>query len=56
MADNFSEEGRSRNRRVTLLIESMLAEEEPPPPVPLRPNDPIRSILPQGAIAAPARN
>jgi len=56
VADNFSEEGRSRNRRVTLLIESMLAEEEPPPPVPLRPNDPIRSILPQATDSRPVRN
>ncbi|QID18393.1 flagellar motor protein MotD [Nitrogeniibacter mangrovi] len=54
VASNLTEEGRSRNRRVTLLIESMLAEDEPPPPVPLRRNDPIRSILP--AAQAPVEN
>lgn len=46
LADNQSEEGRARNRRVTILMESMTAEVEPPPPAPLRPTDPIRSILP----------
>jgi chemotaxis protein MotB len=52
VADNLTDLGRSRNRRVTLLIESMLVEEEAPPP-PLRRDDPIQSILP-GTAAAPA--
>ena len=46
VAENFSSEGRSRNRRVTLLIESMLVEDDLPPPVPLRRSDTIRAILP----------
>lgn len=47
VAENSSEAGRARNRRVTILIESMLAE--PPPggaPGRIRPDDPMRSILP----------
>ncbi|MFN3985957.1 MAG: flagellar motor protein MotD [Rhodocyclaceae bacterium] len=59
--DNASEAGRARNRRVTILIESLFAEPEEPElpsvPIPLRPSDPILSILPQptqpGEQAAP---
>lgn len=51
VADNSSDPGRARNRRVTILMESMEADVEPPPaPTRLRADDPIRSILP----AAPA--
>lgn len=46
VADNDTPESRSRNRRVTLLIESMLVEEDLPPVVPLRRDDPIQTILP----------
>ena len=46
LADNFNEEGRARNRRVTILIESMLGEPPPAAPGRLRADDPIRSILP----------
>ncbi len=56
VAANLTPEGRSRNRRVTLLIESMIAEEEAPPPVPLRRSDPIRSILPSGERVVPDTN
>jgi chemotaxis protein MotB len=46
LADNFDEEGRARNRRVTILIESMLGEPPPATPGRLRSDDPIRAILP----------
>jgi chemotaxis protein MotB len=54
VADNAGEAGRARNRRVTILMESMGADLEPPPAptTRLRPDDPIRSILP--AAPAPA--
>ncbi|MBC9073806.1 flagellar motor protein MotD [Thauera sp. CAU 1555] len=48
VAPNSTEDGRARNRRVTILIESMIAE--PPPgtaPGRIRPDDPIRSVLPE---------
>ncbi|MDY0013343.1 MAG: flagellar motor protein MotD [Rhodocyclaceae bacterium] len=48
-ADNASEAGRSRNRRVTIFMESLTAEVAPAPPVRLRPNDTIQSILPADA-------
>lgn len=59
VADNAREEGRARNRRVTILIESMIAEEDPPAPAPLRPDDPLQAILPDEGVpplpgAAPA--
>jgi chemotaxis protein MotB len=48
VADNASEEGRSRNRRVTVLIESRAAElEASTGPTTIPPDDPIRSILPE---------
>ena len=47
VADNDSEEGRGRNRRVTVLIESRIADLEPEPgPTTIPADDPIRSILP----------
>ena len=47
IADNASEAGRARNRRVTILIESMFAEpERPVAPGQIRGNDPIRAIMP----------
>ena len=47
VADNASDEGRSRNRRVTVLIESRTADLLPEPgPTTIPPDDPIRSFLP----------
>jgi len=46
VADNAGESGRARNRRVTILMESMQPDVEPPPASRLRSDDPIRSILP----------
>lgn len=47
VADNDSEEGRGRNRRVTVLIESRIADLEPElGPTTIPADDPIRSILP----------
>lgn len=53
VADNDTPENRSRNRRVTLLIESVLVDEDLPPVVPLRRDDPIQSILPSAAVETP---
>ena len=47
LSDNTNEEGRARNRRVTILIESMLGEAPPTAPGRLRADDPIRAILPE---------
>jgi chemotaxis protein MotB len=47
VAENDSEAGRGRNRRVTVLIESRTADLEPEPVLTTIPaDDPIRSILP----------
>lgn len=50
IAENINEEGRARNRRVTILIESMFAEPEEPPvpstPARIREGESIRSIMP----------
>lgn len=46
--DNTNEAGRARNRRVGILIESMVGEPPPRAPGRIRPDDPIRSILPSG--------
>lgn len=45
VADNASEEGRGRNRRVTILIESRAADTTPAGPTSIPADDPIRSIL-----------
>ena len=48
VADNADEEGRGRNRRVTILIESRVADPEGKAgPTTIPPDDPIRSILPE---------
>lgn len=46
VADNASEEGRGRNRRVTILLEARDVEPTPVGPTRMSPDDPIRSILP----------
>ncbi|WP_407278545.1 flagellar motor protein MotD [Aromatoleum evansii] len=46
LTDNTNEEGRARNRRVTILIESMVGEPPPRGPGQIREGDPIRAILP----------
>ncbi|MDO9597061.1 MAG: flagellar motor protein MotD [Azoarcus sp.] len=46
VANNTNEEGRSRNRRVAILIESRVAEVAPVGPGIIPRNDPLRSILP----------
>ncbi len=46
LASNDTEEGRGRNRRVTILIESMFPEPEPTEPGRIRARDPMLSILP----------
>lgn len=43
---NDTEEGRARNRRVTILIESMLGDPPPRAPGRIPADDPIRAILP----------
>lgn len=48
LTDNLNEEGRARNRRVSILIESMLGDPPPRAPGRIRADDPIRSILPEG--------
>lgn len=54
VALNSTEEGRARNRRVTILIESRTADVAPGSPGQIAPNDPIRAILPPAAPAAEA--
>lgn len=46
VASNADEEGRSRNRRVAILIESRVAEVAPVGPGIIPRDDPLRSILP----------
>ncbi len=46
LAPNDDEAGRARNRRVTLLIESMLGDPPPRAPGRIPADDPIRAILP----------
>ncbi|NMG77417.1 flagellar motor protein MotD [Aromatoleum diolicum] len=48
LTDNLNEEGRARNRRVSILIESMLGDPPPRAPGRIRADDPIRSIMPDG--------
>lgn len=52
LTDNRNEEGRARNRRVSILIESMLGDPPPRAPGRIRPDDPIRSIMPLTEPAA----
>lgn len=54
VADNATEAGRGRNRRVTILLESRDAEPMPLGPSRMSPDDPIRSILPEPASTVPA--
>jgi chemotaxis protein MotB len=53
VTDNTNEEGRARNRRVGILIESVTGERPPRAPGQIRDGDPIRSILP-GEAPPPA--
>ncbi|KON80721.1 flagellar motor protein MotD [Azoarcus sp. PA01] len=55
LTDNTSEEGRARNRRVTILIESMLGDPAPRSPGRIRADDPIRSIMPEATEAGAER-
>lgn len=57
IADNDTDEGRARNRRVTILIESMFTEPAPSaspaaPPARIEADDPIRSILPGSTVTS----
>lgn len=49
LAPNDDETGRARNRRVTILIESMLGDPPPRAPGRIPADDPIRAILPAAA-------
>lgn len=53
VADNFTPEGRARNRRVTITVESRIADPISGAPVPVSPSAVTDSILPRDA-AAPA--
>jgi len=53
VALNATEEGRARNRRVTILIESRVADAVPRATGQIAPDDPIRAILPPATNAAP---
>lgn len=49
VTDNTNEEGRARNRRVTILIESLVGEPPPRAPGQIGEGDAIRAILPDEA-------
>lgn len=46
IADNLTEEGRARNRRVTIRLDAMYNDPPPLAPGAIRPNDPMRTLLP----------
>lgn len=57
IASNDTEEGRARNRRVTIMIESRQIDPTPRSgPGTLRADDPLRAILPEGETLQPGGN
>lgn len=46
IAENLTEEGRARNRRVTIRLDVMYNDPPPQAPGTIRPDDPLRTLLP----------